>query len=44
MPAKMVQDILGHDDLDMTFDYTHTDLDMQRGMMDDLDRFFDGLS
>lgn len=44
MPAKMVQDILGHDDLSMTFDYTHTDLDMQRGMMDDLDDFFNDLS
>lgn len=43
MPAKMVQDILGHDDLEMTFDYTHTDLDTQREMMDDLDRFFDDL-
>jgi len=44
MPAKMAQDILGHDDLKMTFDYTHTDLDMQRGMMDDMDTFFSGLS
>ena len=44
MPAKLVQDILGHDDLEMTFDYTHSDLDMQREMMDDLDSFFDGLS
>lgn len=44
MPAKMVQDILGHDDLEMTFDYTHSDLDMQRAMIDDLDKFFDGLS
>ncbi len=43
MPAKMVQDILGHDDLEQTFDYTHSDLDTQRGMMDDLDRFFDDL-
>lgn len=43
MPAKMVQDILGHDDLSMTFDYTHTDLDMQRERMDDLDDFFNGL-
>lgn len=44
VPAKMVQDILGHDDLETTFDYTHTDLDMQREMMDDFDRFFRGLS
>lgn len=43
MPAKMVQDILGHDDLEMMFDYTHSDLDTQRGMMDDLDRFFHDL-
>jgi integrase len=44
VPAKMVQDILGHDDLEMTFDYTHTDLDMQREMMDDLDNFFNELN
>ena len=44
MPAKMVQDILGHDDLEMTFGYTHPDLDMQRSMMGDLDTFFDTLS
>lgn len=43
MPAKLVQDILGHDDLEMTFNYTHSDLDMQREMMDDMDRFFSGL-
>lgn len=44
MPAKLVQDILGHDDLEMTFDYTHSDLDMQREMMDNMDKFFDNLS
>jgi len=44
MPAKMVQDILGHEDLSMTFDYTHTDLDMQHERMNDLDDFFNGLS
>lgn len=44
MPAKMVQDILGHDDLEMTFDYTHTDLDAQRAMMDEFDQFFNRLS
>lgn len=44
VPAKMVQDILGHDDLEMTFDYTHTDLDMQREAMGDLDDFFNGLA
>ena len=44
MPAKMVQDILGHDDLEMTFDYTHTDLDMQRSMMGDFDQFFRSVS
>jgi integrase len=44
MPAKMVQDILGHEDLEMTFGYTHPDLDTQREMMDELDRLLDDLS
>lgn len=40
MPANLVQDLLGHDDIEVTLGlYAHTDLEMQRQMMDDLDDF-----
>ena len=41
MPANMVQELLGHDDIETTLGlYTHSDLDMQRKMMNDLDEFW----
>lgn len=40
MPANVVQELLGHDDIETTLGlYTHSDLEMQRKMMDDLDNF-----
>ncbi len=38
MPPNLVQELLGHDDIETTLGlYTHTDPDMQRHMMDALD-------
>lgn len=38
MPANLVQELLGHDDIETTLGlYTHTDPEMQRQMMDALD-------
>jgi integrase len=42
-PDKLVQQLLGHESLEMTFDYTHSDLDMQRAMMDKVNTFFSDL-
>ncbi|MGH2509858.1 MAG: tyrosine-type recombinase/integrase [Ktedonobacteraceae bacterium] len=43
MPANLVQDLLGHDNIEMTLGlYTHSDLEMQRQMMADLDTFLGG--
>lgn len=40
MPANVVQELLGHDDIETTLGlYTHSDLEMQRKMMDNLDDF-----
>lgn len=40
MPANLVQDLLGHEDIEMTLGlYAHSDLEMQRQMMDNLDGF-----
>lgn len=44
MPANVVQELLGHDDIETTLGlYTHSDLEMQRNMMNDLDDFLGDL-
>lgn len=44
MPANVVQELLGHDDIETTLGlYTHSDLEMQRKMMDSLDNFLGDL-
>jgi integrase len=44
MPANVVQELLGHDDIETTLGlYTHSDLEMQRKMMDNLDDFLGDL-
>jgi integrase len=41
MPANLVQELLGHDDIETTLGlYTHADTEMQRAMMDRLDELF----
>ena len=41
MPANLVQELLGHDDIESTLGlYTHADTEMQRAMMDGLDELF----
>jgi integrase len=41
MPANLVQELLGHDDIETTLGlYTHPDPEMQRPMMDGLDDLF----
>jgi integrase len=41
MPANLVQELLGHDDIETTLGlYTHPDPEMQRQMMDGLDDLF----
>lgn len=41
MPPNLVQELLGHDDIETTLGmYTHADLEMQRPMMDALDELF----
>jgi integrase len=41
MPANLVQELLGHDDIETTLGlYTHPDPEMQRPMMDGLDELF----
>jgi len=41
MPANLVQELLGHDDIETTLRlYTHPDAEMQRHMMDGLDDLF----
>ncbi|MBV9688237.1 MAG: site-specific integrase, partial [Ktedonobacteraceae bacterium] len=41
MPANLVQELLGHDDIETTLGlYTHPDTEMQRSMMDGLDDLF----
>ena len=41
MPATLVQELLGHDDIETTLGlYTHPDPEMQRAMMDGLDHLF----
>lgn len=41
MPATLVQELLGHDDIETTLGlYTHADPEMQRQMMDGLDELF----
>jgi integrase len=41
MPATLVQELLGHDDIETTLGlYTHPDPEMQRAMMDGLDDLF----
>jgi integrase len=41
MPANLVQELLGHDDVETTLGmYTHVDPEMQRPMMDALDDLF----
>ena len=41
MPANLVQELLGHDDIETTLGlYTHPDPEMQRPMMEGLDDLF----
>jgi integrase len=41
MPPNLVQELLGHDDIETTLGmHTHADLGMQRPMMDALDELF----
>ncbi len=41
MPPNLVQELLGHDDIETTLGlYTHSDPEMQRHMMDGLDDLF----
>jgi integrase len=43
IPANVVQELLGHDDIETTLGlYGHSDLKMQRKMMDDLNDFLGG--
>lgn len=45
MPANVVQNLLGHEDIETTLGlYGHADLDMQRKMMADLDEFLGDLN
>ena len=43
-PGKLVQELLGHESLEMTEGiYTHTDRSMLRKMMDEVNTFFSDL-
>jgi integrase len=44
MPANVVQELLGHEDIETTLGlYAHADMEMQRKMMNDLDNFLGDL-